>query len=155
MRHPAGYHVAQLNVGQLWHPLDDPRTAGFTDNADRINALAERSVGFVWRLIEDGQASMADGQTPYPGDPCALRTMSVWATPQDLEYFVMRTLHGAFLKRRDAWFRPQDHRTYVIWPVPAGHVPTVREGLDRLADMEQNGPTDAAYDFAYLISAAP
>ncbi|MDG4649088.1 DUF3291 domain-containing protein [Roseibacterium sp. SDUM158017] len=153
MRHPAGHHVAQLNVGQLWHPLDDPRTAGFTDNAGKVNAIADRSPGFVWRLVEDGQASLRDGVTPYPGDPCALRTLSVWEGPEALEHFVMRTLHGTFLKRREAWFRPQDHRTYVIWPVPAGHLPEVREGLDRLADLERDGPTDAAYDFAYLGAA--
>lgn len=150
MSDPAGYHVAQLNIGQLWYPSDDPRMAEFTDNSDRVNAVAERSPGFVWRCIEDVQASMVDGLTLYPDDPCALRTLSVWATPDALAHFVLQTVHGGFLKRRATWFRPQDHRTYVIWPIAVGHRPGVKEGLDRLAEMEEHGPTDRAYDFAYL-----
>lgn len=150
MSSAGGHHVAQLNIGQLWHPVDDPRTAGFTDNADAINALAERSPGFVWRLIEDAQASFADGVTLYPDDPCALRTLSVWESPQALAHFVLQTVHGKFVGRRSEWFRAQDHRTYVIWPIPAGHIPTVREGLDRLAELERHGARDTAYDFAYL-----
>lgn len=144
MPHPAGYHVAQLNIGQLWFPTDDLRTAEFTDNSDRVNAVAERSSGFVWRCIEDVPASMADGLTLYPNDPCALRTLSVWETPDALAHFVMRTVHGAFLKRRDVWFRPQTERTYVIWPIAVGHRPDVKEVL------EDHGPTERAYDFAYL-----
>lgn len=146
--------MAQLNVGQLWHQPSDPRSAGFVDNTDRVNAIAERSPGFVWRLIEDPQASMADGLTLYPDDPRALRTLSVWESPEALLHFVMHTVHGAFLKRRSEWFRPQDHRTYVIWRIPAGHIPSVQEGLHRLAELQDHGPTETAFDFAYLRAAA-
>jgi hypothetical protein len=143
-------HVAQMNVGLLWHPLDDPRSAEFADNTGKVNAVAERSPGFVWRCVDEQAALAEEGITLFDGDPCALCTLSVWETPDALEGFVHKTVHGAFLKRRVAWFRPLDDRSYVIWPVAAGHRPGFREGLDRLATLQADGPTDAAYDFKYL-----
>ena len=46
-------HLAQLNIGTLTAPIDDPRIAGFKDNLDAMNALAEESPGFVWRMKDD------------------------------------------------------------------------------------------------------
>ena len=46
-------HLAELNVGYFRYPTSDPRMAEFMDNLDRVNALAERSPGFVWRLAGD------------------------------------------------------------------------------------------------------
>ncbi len=143
-------HVAQMNIGQLWHPLHDRRSAGFTDNTARVNAVADRSPGFVWRCQDEAVALAAEGIRLYDGDPCALATLSVWESAAALEDFVMRTVHGAFLKRRAEWFRPQPDRTYVIWPVHAGHVPGFAEGLDRLNHLRATGPSDAAFDFEYL-----
>ena len=149
---PVTQHIAELNIGQLWHPLDDPRTAGFTDNSERLNAVAERSQGFVWRCLPDEAERETQTVNLYDGDPCTIWTMSVWETPEDLEFFVHRTVHGAFLKRRSEWFKPQDHKTYVIWPVAAGHIPTLREGLDRLARLQADGPSNDAYDFKTLMA---
>ena len=144
------FHIAELNIGLLNHPLDDPRTAGFTDNTDKVNAVAQRSAGFVWRCFDEIATLKSEGIKLYDGDPCSLCTMSVWETPGDLEAFVFRTIHGSFLKRREKWFRPLDHTTYVIWPIPAGHIPTFGEGLDQLAALAANGSTSAAYDFKFL-----
>ncbi len=47
-------HIAQMNMGYLLHPLGDPRIAGFEDNSDRLNAVADRSKGFIWRLQGEG-----------------------------------------------------------------------------------------------------
>ena len=44
-------HIAELNIGRLLHPVGDPRIADFVDNLGRINAMAERMPGFVWRLV--------------------------------------------------------------------------------------------------------
>ena len=147
-------HVAQLNIGLLNYPQDDPRTAGFTDNVAKVNAIAERSKGFVWRCVDEDAALKAEGIALFDGNPCALCTMSVWETANDLETFVHRTAHGAFLKRRAEWFRPLGQKTYVVWPVPAGHVPTFGEGLERLDRLMANGSTQAAYDFSHLRAAA-
>ena len=46
-------HLAELNIGKFKYPTTDPRMAGFINNLDRVNALAERSKGFVWRLKGD------------------------------------------------------------------------------------------------------
>src|SRR5262245_44836510 len=46
-------HLAQLNIGRIRHPLDDPRMADFVNNLDRVNAIAEHTPGFVWRLQDD------------------------------------------------------------------------------------------------------
>lgn len=51
------HHIAQMNMGYLLHPLDDPRTADFTDNTDRVNAVADRSKGFVWRMKDEDLAN--------------------------------------------------------------------------------------------------
>lgn len=142
--------VAQMNIGLLRHPLDDPRTAEFADNAARVNALADRSPGFVWRCEDEAASLAAEGISLYDGDPCALATLSVWDSAAALEHFVMRTVHGAFLKRRAEWFRPQPDRTYVIWPVEAGRLPTFAEGLARLDLLRANGPSGEAYDFEFL-----
>lgn len=50
---PAGTHIAQLNVGHIRYTTDDPRMAEFMNALDAVNALAERSPGFVWRLKDD------------------------------------------------------------------------------------------------------
>ena len=50
---PAGTHLAQLNVGHIRYATDDPRMAEFMGALDAVNALAERSPGFVWRLKDE------------------------------------------------------------------------------------------------------
>src|SRR5665811_1128047 len=87
-RRPA-MHLAQINVGRLLYPIDDPRIADFVDNLDRINALAEESPGFVWRLKDD--AGNATQIRPYD-DPGILVNMSVWASPEALYEFSYRTV---------------------------------------------------------------
>ncbi len=103
--------IAELNIGQLLHPSDDPRSAEFTDNSDRVNAIAERSAGFIWRCVDEAATLRAEGISLYDGDPNAICTMSVWESRADLADFVLRTVHGSFLRRRATWFKPQDHRT--------------------------------------------
>src|SRR5919108_4052308 len=52
------WHVAQVNIGRLRAPVDDPLVADFVAGLDRINALADGAPGFVWRLqTEDGNAT--------------------------------------------------------------------------------------------------
>jgi len=50
----SGYHLAQINVGRLRAPVDDPLIRDFRDNLDRINAIADAAPGFVWRLVGEG-----------------------------------------------------------------------------------------------------
>jgi hypothetical protein len=39
-------HLAQINIARLLYPQGDPRVAGFFDNLDRLNAVAETVVMF-------------------------------------------------------------------------------------------------------------
>jgi hypothetical protein len=69
------HHIAQLNIGRFRYPTDDPRMATFMTNLDRINALAERSVGFVWRLKDDSNNATA---IRAASDPTRAVNLSVW-----------------------------------------------------------------------------
>ena len=42
--------LAQINIARLVAPEGDPAVQPFFDALDRINALADRSAGFLWRL---------------------------------------------------------------------------------------------------------
>ena len=49
----SNHELAQLNIGIIKGPMDSPVMADFAANLDRINALAEGSPGFIWRLKTD------------------------------------------------------------------------------------------------------
>ena len=57
----SAYELAQLNIALMKEPLESPGMADFVANLDRINALAESSPGFVWRLQTD-RTSMSTGR---------------------------------------------------------------------------------------------
>ena len=68
------FHLAQLNIGYPRAPLDSAQLAGFIAALDPINALADASPGFVWRLqTEDGNATAVRGF----GDDRLIINMSV------------------------------------------------------------------------------
>jgi hypothetical protein len=138
----AAMHVAQLNVGYARFPLDDPRMAGFMDNLDRINALAERSPGFVWRhQSESGNAT----DIPVPGDAAMISNLSVWQDVPSLASFVFQTVHARFYEKRPAWFQTMTTPHSVMWHVPAGHRPDLREAMERLGHLRANGPDGHAF----------
>ncbi|SLN44782.1 hypothetical protein PSA7680_02272 [Pseudoruegeria aquimaris] len=151
MSGPAAYHVAQMNWGRLRAGMDDPVVAPFVEALDRVNGVADRAAGFVWRLTDAGMtAPENDPAEVMAKDPRIAVTLSVWETAQDLVHFVHRTVHGQFLARRAEWFEESEGPTYVIWPIPAGHRPTLAEGKARLDALATNGASDNAYDFKYL-----
>ena len=83
-------HLAQLNIGRIRYSLDDPRMADFVNNLDRVNAIAEHTPGFVWRLQDDSGNATAIHAFD---DPCMLLNMSVWESVDALERFVWQTVH--------------------------------------------------------------
>lgn len=138
------WHLAQMNVGTLLHPIDDPRIADFVANLDAVNALADASPGFVWRLqSESGNAT--DIQTS--DDPNFIVNMSVWESSEALFAFVYKSAHRLIMARRREWFAPPEGPYQVLWWVAAGHRPDVAEGLDRLRMLARGGPTQAAFTF--------
>jgi hypothetical protein len=140
------WHLAQLNVGRLRAPIDDPIIAEFKGALDAINALADRSPGFVWRLqTADGNATALH---PIDDDELIAINMSVWESIEALGDYVYRSDHTAFLRRRREWFERYGTAYLVLWWVPAGHVPSIDEALARLDELERNGPTEKAFTFA-------
>lgn len=138
-------HLAELNVATLRHPLDDPRMQAFVDLLVPVNTAADRAPGFVWRLIEDGQPD-ATGMRPAGDD--VIVNLSVWETMDALWDFAYRSSHLDAMRRRREWFERHVEAHLVLWWVPAGHLPTVTEALERLADLRDNGPSPRAFTFA-------
>lgn len=139
------WHLAQLNIGRLRAETDDPSVAEFMDNLDRINALAEATPGFVWRLqTDDGNATAIRA---FPGDDLMVLNMSVWESMEPLADYVYRSAHTPFLRRRAEWFERLRDTYLVLWWVPAGSVPTVDEALARLDHLRAFGPTVDAFTF--------
>ena len=139
-------HLAELNIGKFRFPTWDARMAGFMDNLDRVNALAERSDGFVWRLKGDNN----NATDLRVGDDCAVN-MSVGADAKSLENYVFKTVHVQFYKNRADWFDLVEKPHMVFWWVPVGHQPSLSEAMDRLSDFEKNGATENAFGWAEVM----
>ena len=89
------YHVAQVNIGRVKAPVEDPLMAAFVARLDEINALADHSPGFVWRL--QTPVGNATYFRPYPEDDRILINMSVWESIAGLRYYVYKTAHAELL----------------------------------------------------------
>ena len=87
---------------------------------DRVNALAERSPGFVWRL-KSAAGNATDIQATC--DPLFLVNMSVWLDADALFDFVYRSAHTPEMARRKEYFERFEGAYQALWWVPAGHVP--------------------------------
>jgi len=144
-------HLAQLNIGRLRYETSDSRMADFVDNLARVNTIADRTEGFVWRL-QDASGNATDYR-PYPDDPRMAINMSVWATVEAFETYVWQTVHKRFYGRRHEWFEKLDGPYFVMWWVPVGHTPTVREAIERLEHLRRHGPSDHAFGWESLPAA--
>ncbi|MEU5220452.1 DUF3291 domain-containing protein [Streptomyces sp. NPDC020807] len=138
------FHLAQLNIATLLHPLDDPRTAPFVELLDPVNAAADAAPGFVWRLVGDG-ASDATGLRPAGEN--VIVNLSVWESRESLWEFTYRSGHLEAMRRRREWFARHVRADMVLWWVPAGHLPTVEESLARLDELRANGSSPRAFTF--------
>ncbi|HEU5160426.1 MAG TPA: DUF3291 domain-containing protein [Streptosporangiaceae bacterium] len=140
----SGRHLAQFNVATQRLPLDDPRMADFVALLEPINALADRSPGFVWRLIG------ADGDDATSVRPCGddvVVNFSVWESRQALWDFAYRSGHLDVMRRRREWFHRPGGAHLVLWWIPAGHIPSVDEAVERLRLLRADGPSPRAFTF--------
>ena len=139
------FHLAQVNIGRFRAPLEDPVMEGFRAALEPINRLADGSPGFVWRLqTEDGNATAI---RPYADDHLMAINMSVWETLEALQQFVYKSQHVETLRGRSQWFEPLAGSILALWWVPAGHIPTVTEAVERLEHLKAHGPTPHAFTF--------
>lgn len=136
--------LAQLNIAKPKFDLESPFIADFVDNLDPVNATAEASAGFIWRLKDDSGA--ATNIRPLD-DPDMLVNMSVWQDVESLKNFMFRTHHIDFLKRKKEWFHSDSEENYVLWWIANGHIPTIQEAMERLVHLREHGETPYAFSF--------
>ena len=145
----SSYQLAQLNIASLKAPLESPELKDFVDNLDRINALAEGSAGFVWRLKGEGN----DATSLRPLGEDVIVNMSVWRDLEALKDYVYRSGHVEIMRRRREWFARMAEAYLVLWWVPAGHVPTLAEASARLELLRREGPSSEAFTFGEAFGA--
>lgn len=143
-------HLAQINIARARAPIDDPLMSGFVARLEDVNALADGSPGFVWRLkTEEGNATSLQ---PYD-DPRVIVNMSVWETPDHLKHFVYKSAHTDVMRQRRQWFERMGDVHMAMWWIERGHVPTVAEALERLHYLQMHGESEFAFSFASLFAA--
>jgi hypothetical protein len=112
------HHIAQVNIARMKAPLDSP-------------------------VMTEGNATYL---RPYD-DERIIFNLSVWESVETLKQYVYRTAHAELLRDRRSWFEQFDSAQVAMWWVPAGHIPEIDEAKERLAHLEQHGPSPFAFTF--------
>lgn len=139
----ADYQLAQLNVAEFLTSRDAPEVTDFIHALDEINTLADASDGFVWRL----QDEVGDAMSFTPFGDNMIVNLSVWRDRESLFEFTYKSAHAGIMARRKEWFKMPRENHFVLWWVPAGHVPTIDEAADRLSILHSEGPSPLAFTF--------
>lgn len=142
-------HLAQVNIGILHHPMDHPNTAEFKDNLDKINALAESSSGFVWRMKDEGGNNT---ELVVSDNPLEIINISVWEDVQSLQTFAYKTEHVNFVRRRTEWFAHYPGPYFAMWWIPEGQFPTLEEAMEKLAHLTSHGESQQAFTFRRIYA---
>ena len=138
------YHIAQINIARMLAPIDDPIMAEFVAQLPPINALADQSPGFVWRLqSEDGDAT----SIRVYDDDFIIVNLTVWESVDALREYVYKSAHQGVLRDRKRWFEKFDGPYYALWWIPVGQNPSPEEGRERLDHLRENGDTAYAFSF--------
>jgi hypothetical protein len=137
------YQLVQLNIARMKELLESPSMADFVANLDRINTLAERSAGFVWRLKDDCGSAVA--MRPFGDD--VIVNMSMWTDVASLSNYAFKSAHVEIMRRRREWFERMAEAFAVLWWVPKGHVPSIAEAKERLEHLRKFGATPHAFTF--------
>lgn len=139
------HHLAQVNVARARGSMDAPVMKDFVDQLDHINALAEASPGFVWRLKGDIRDDAYDIQVF--DDPMIIINMSVWESLDALRAYVYDGDHRAVLRRRHEWFSRLESPALAMWWIPAGTIPTTDDAKAALEHIATHGPSARAFSF--------
>lgn len=119
--------LAQANIAYFRWPLDDPRMAGFVDQIQPVNELAEQAEGFIWRLTEPYKPR--DVGPPW-NDPLLFFNMSVWRDAASLKNFVHLPQHVAVMRNRDEWLLPAPAPAQAVWQVDELIRPTIDDAIE-------------------------
>ena len=137
------YHLAQVNIAKRLAPMDDPIMQDFVNNLDKINAIADKAEGFIWRLQdEDKQEAALVFQ-----DDTLIINMSVWASLEALFNYTYHSGHIEVFKRRKDWFSKMKLMHMAFWFVPIGYEPTFQDAKKRLDYLINHGDTPYAFSF--------
>ena len=142
--------LAQINISRSLASMDSPIMADFVALLGEINALAESSPGFVWRLKADNN-NATDIQIFE--DNLIIVNMSVWENVEALRDFAYKSAHTPVMRRRNEWFEKFPTAYLALWWIPTGHVPSTDEAKERLRSLDQNGDTAFAFTFRNLFPA--
>ena len=137
-------YLAQINIARMLAPVDSPVMADFVANLDNINALAENSEGFIWRLRDESNNATA---IKIFYNDFLIVNMSVWKNTEALFQFVYQSKHVEIFKRRKEWFEKMPEMHMAQWYTPRGHLPTVAEAKERLNYLRNHGETPFAFNF--------
>jgi hypothetical protein len=138
------HHLAQINIARMLAPIDDPIMTDFVAQLPPINALAEESPGFVWRLqSENGDAT----SIKVYDDNMIIINLTVWENVDSLREYVYKSAHRRVLRERKRWFEKFDGPYYALWWVPAGHLPDPQEGRERLEYLGEHGDSPHSFSF--------
>ncbi len=138
------HHLAEVNVMHLLAPLDEPPMADFVALLAPINALADQSPGFVWRL-ESADGGAAAVRALDGGQ--VLVNYSIWRSRQELWDYAYASQHLDVMRRRRDWAARAPAASHALWWVRPGEIPTVDEAMDRLERVRALGPTPLAFTF--------
>lgn len=139
------FHLAQINIALMKAPLHAPIMTEFAEALNEVNAIADQSPGFIWRL-QTASGNETDIRA-YP-DPKMLVNVSVWQDVESLKIYVYKSLHGKFFVRRRQWFEQYQGEHFAMWWIPTGHRPTVEEGKTKLEHLALHGDSPEAFTFA-------
>lgn len=139
----AHYQLAHINIARMLAPKTDPIMQDFINNLGRINRLAELTPGFVWRLRDE--AIPAADEHVFEDDMIIVN-LSVWEDIDSLHQYTYYSAHAEIYRRRSEWFEKLSKPAMVLWWVPAGHQPDLREARQRLLLLEE-GPSPQAFNF--------
>lgn len=136
--------LAQLNIARMRYPLEHRQMSVFVNNLEQINALAERSPGFVWRLKDEDEQN-ATSIRSFGED--ILVNLSVWESQEALHQFVYHSAHVQFIRRRTEWFERLEPPTMVLWWIDEEHRPDIIEAKGKLIYLQVHGPSSEAFSF--------
>lgn len=143
-------YLAQVNIAKMIDEIDSPTMADFVNNLDRINALAESSPGFIWRLVEE--ENNATSITIFD-DRFIIVNMSVWKTIDSLFKFTYSTDHVEIFKRKKEWFHKIKERHMALWYIDENTMPSPQQAKERLAYLQKHGETPHAFTFKSKFTA--
>jgi Domain of unknown function (DUF3291) len=142
--------IAQLNIAKMLAPIESELMSDFVAQLAEVNALAESSDGFIWRLVGDG-IDDATGLRPFPDDLMYIVNMSVWKDGDSLFRFVYENpRHREVMMQRKKWFEKMEKMHLVLWHIEEGQQPTLDDAKLRIEHYWEHGESDFAFSFKYL-----